>query len=312
MGEDDHPVSNVALELQGAGALHGVTCADGLTRFEGLVKASYELCPTELDQEAWEFVSSVPLPAQEVMTPGPAPWEAATPPLTDADGTEHTIVAGENTDRLALKHGLFAETVWSHQRNHALHAQRESRNVLYPGDMLYLPPITRKQLTVETGQRYTLRRKGVPSTLRLRLLDDYRPLANVAWVLEVEGALTLQGITANDGVVEVYVAATASTGMLRFLCRGQQQNVTVNLRTLVPPRETDGWRQRLRNLALPCGEVAADPNALSAADVAALKRFQESWGLPITGKPDDDTLRKLLLVHDSTAGEAPTQGLYAD
>jgi hypothetical protein len=310
VGVDNKPVSGIALELSSGGqALHGRTAADGLARFEGLTGSAFQLCPYELDKDAWKVLRKEPLEPEHVITSGPASWESPVPPLTDANGTMHTVAAGESVDLLAVQNGLFADTVWSHARNRQLHNQRESRNVLYQGDTLFIPPITRQQVNAQIAMRHILQRQGVPSLVRLRLLDDLKPLADTAWTLEIEGEATLEGKTDSQGTLEVYVPATATEGALTFVSRGEQRQVKIGLGSLAPVHKTQGWRQRMRNLGFNCD--AEEASEISVNDTGALLRFQESWGLPLTGKPDSATVEKIYSVHDGAPAEAPMDGLYS-
>ena len=310
VGEDDAPVPGIALELlSGNQSLHTRTAADGAARFEGLSGSGYQLSPYQLDQDAWRLVRAIPLEPEHALSGGPASWEDPVPALTESDGIVHSVVTGDGADRLAFQNGLFADTIWDHPRNQELSGKRESRNVLLEGDQVYIPPIRRSQVDAQAGMRYIFRRRGVPSRLRLRLSDDLRPLANTAWTLEIEGEPTLQGKTDSEGVLQAWTPADASQAILTFVCSEQQRQVTIALGALAPAHETSGWRQRLRNLGFRC--EPGPSSDLSASDRGAILRFQDSWGLPLTGEPDSATVDKIYSVHDGGPTDSPTAGLYS-
>ena len=310
VGEDDAPLSGIALELRdGQQAMHARTAPGGLARFDGLTGSGYKLCPYELDKDAWKLLRTEPLSAEEVRGNAPASWEAPVPGLPDSGGDTHTVAQGEALDRLALDHGLFPATVWDHARNRELRAKRESGNVLLAGDKLYLPPIRREQVDAQVAVRHILKRHGVPSRIRIRLFDDMHPLANTAWTLEIPGEPAVTGNTDADGTLATWVPATAASATLTFVAGGDQRQVTISLGSLIPAHESFGWRQRLRNLGFRCHPEGG--SELSAEDQGALLRFQDSFGLPLTGEPDSATLDKLYAVHDGAPTQAPSSGIYS-
>jgi hypothetical protein len=309
LGEDAAPVAGVALELrQGNACLRSRTSAEGVARFDGLDASTYTLCPCELDLDAWTLEAEQPLSEDQARSAGKANWASA----TDEDirgGTLHTAAADDSVDRLALAHGLFPATVWQHPRNDALRKARQSRNVLAQGDVLFIPAIRRKTIAVQPKVRYILKRHGVPSRLRLRLLDDFQPLADLAWTLAVPGEATVQGRTDADGVLQAWVSAAASSAVLSYIANGALRELNISLGALLPGRVAGGWRQRLRNLGFACD--AEDRQPLSAADQRAIGRFQEYWGLPVTGTADAITIEKIRSVHDGRQAAPPAHGKYA-
>jgi hypothetical protein len=310
IGEDEAPLSGIALELRnGSQAMRGRTDSEGLARFEGLPAAAYQLCPYELDKDAWTFVRTEPLPPELALSHATAAWEAPVPDLTDADGQLHTVATGDCVDHLALDHGLFSDAVWDHARNQSLRSRRESRNVLQKNDQVFIPPIRRNQVDAQVTKRHILKRRGVPSRLRIRLFNDLQQLGNIAWTLRISGQATLDGTTNSNGILEAWVPASASSATLAFVSDGEAREVSIALGALIPAHESGGWRQRLRNLGFRC--EPDESKELSAEDQGALERFQDSWGLPVTGKPDSATIDKIYAVHDGAPTEAASSGLYA-
>jgi len=309
LGEDGQPVAGVALELRkGSDCLRTRTSAQGLARFEGLDAAEYQLCPTELDAEAWTLTGQEAL--EQAGSQVKADWSAVDQAAAP-EGVEHRVAAEDSVDRLALANGLFPETLWQHPRNDTLRSTRHSRNVLAPDDLLFIPAIRQQTIAVQTKLRYVIKRRGVPSRLRLRLLDSFKPLANIDWTLRVPGEATQQGQTDAEGVVQAWIGASASSAVLSYLSNGALRELDISLGALLPGGTAGGWRQRLLNLGFACD--AEDQQPLSAADQQAIRRFQQSWGLPVTGDADEATVEKIRIVHDgrqlpASAQDKPVQG----
>lgn len=309
IGEDGSEVEGVALELlHGRHAMHARTTLDGVARFEGLDELEFQLCPSELDSSAWTLVREESLPPKLACSEATAVWEAPVQAPNDTDGLNHVVEVGDSVDRMALEHGHVSHTIWNHPRNRGLHAHRENCNVLAERDLVFIPSIRPVQIDVQVKRRYVLRRHGLPSRLRMRLLDDFQPLRAAPWTLEIAESATLQGTTDGSGILDAWIPASSLSGVLRFVVGGRPREVTVALGRLRPVHSNAGWRMRLKNLGLRCAD--GDAAELSPEDRGALMRFQDSWGLPLSGEPDAATIDKLYAVHDGAATEAASSGLY--
>lgn len=307
VGEDDLPVAGVAIELGkgSGGALQGATAADGLARFEGLSAGQYTLCPYDLDEAAWTLLRSEPLSPEARLTSGPAAWSGSPAPAP-APALTHPIASGESTDLLAWQHGLYPQTVWLHKENADLRNRRESCNVLAPGDPLYLPAIVRSSISGQTGNRYVIRRKGVPSRIRVRLYRDFVTMANKPCLLEIPGAATATLNTDADGVLEAYVPPDTATVTVTLTESGER--LVLNVGMLEPFVLEVGWRQRMQQMGFP---VATEEAELSEDTRGYLRRLQESFGLKVTGEPDEPTVRQLFDLCDAPSSPAsPVAGVY--
>ena len=72
-----------------------------------------------------------------------------------------------------------------------------------------------------------------------------------------------------------------------------QETFELNLGYTDPTVNVPGIQKRLENLGFDCGGETDFGNRTRAA----LARFQKKFGLPVTGKPDDDTRRALEKEH---------------
>ena len=112
---------------------------------------------------------------------------------------------------------------------------------------MYVPALREKEESKATDGRHTFKRKGVPSKLRLVLMENGKPRAAEKYVIELDGKL-IEGTTAGDGSVEIPIPPTVKSGRL-ILSPGQKERIfPLNLGGLDPITELSGVQTRLRNL----------------------------------------------------------------
>ena len=213
--------------------------------------------------------------------------------------SRYVIKIGDSTDSVAFAHGHFPEAVWQHAENDALRARRPSRNVLAPGDELYIPDLRPGSAQAATGKRHVFRRRGVPARLRLQLFEQERPLAGVEYTLRLPGGQECSGAADGDGVLEVWVPPDLTRATLVYGKEGR--TATLELGHLDPLTELRGQQQRLNNLGFPCGRA---DGVLDEATGDAVRSFQLAAGRAPTGELDDGTLAALADIHDG-AGKFP-------
>jgi N-acetylmuramoyl-L-alanine amidase len=241
---------------------------------------------------------------------------------------DYEVRPGDCIASLAYVRGLFWETVWEHPRNAGLKAERLDPNILKPGDIVHLPDRETKTVEKPTDQLHHFRRKGVPAKLRLRIMQDelpeappqnpiesgtgrhfsaedpdtsetserQEPRANVPYVLDIDGRLT-NGQTDGEGMVDLPIPPNARRGRL-ILEPGtlREMAIDLNLGRLDPVTGIGGQKQRLANLGFDCG---SDNDEATPEFEAALRAYQESRGLDVTGEPDQATRDKLEQEHGS-------------
>ncbi|NRR32349.1 peptidoglycan-binding protein [Oxalobacteraceae bacterium] len=299
VGEDDKPLSDVAVELRAGAdrALRAKTSADGMVRFEGLQTGSLELSLYELDEEAWVLEGSEALPARLARSDGDAAWLA--PVAVGSQSRVHVVAQGECTAKLASRHGFFPDTVWNWPDNAALKTLRKDKNVLFPGDRLCIPARRMGSVAANSGQRLRLRRKGVPDTLHIRFLVDGQPrrqLPYLASVTHVDGvqAADCRGVTDENGYVLMHVMPEAHTVSITLGSGAEAEVHTILIGVLDPVTECLGVQKRLANLGLYDGPL--DGQQGSGLE-RALARFQLTQGLDVSCRLDEATLRALRDFH---------------
>ncbi len=202
-----------------------------------------------------------------------------------------TASQGDSIPSIAMDNGFFWETIWNHPENAQLKAKRKTPNQLMPGDEVFVPELRIKTVSKGTDGRHKFKRKGVPAKFRLqlKLLDE--PRANEAYVLEIDGN-TFKGTTDGNGILEQFIPPNAKGG--RLLLNGGKEVIQIRIGFLNPIDEISGIQQRLNNLGFNCG---SEDGELDDQTRAAIRAFQEAYGLQATGEPDGPTKAKLAGLH---------------
>lgn len=202
----------------------------------------------------------------------------------------HKVEQGDTIASIARPHGHLPETIWNHADNAKLKAQREDPDVLNPGDMVAIPDVTTKSVTLSTGQRHRYVRKGAYVVVRIRLLVEDEPQSGVNYTLKVGDAL-LAGSTDTDGVLEQRVPAEAREALLTL---ENDSPIRIALGALDPKDTVSGVQGRLHNL----GYFGGHADGHFGEDTrAAWHAFQQDHGLAETDEPDESTLQRLSDEH---------------
>lgn len=208
--------------------------------------------------------------------------------------TEHVVSEDEGISAIAERYGHFAPTIWDDPKNSEIRKLRSDGDILVPGDVLWISPLSEGSVSVPTGARHRFRRRGVPPKLRLQLLRNGEPRADEPFEIAI-GGKTIQGRTDAEGRIDVFVPATSTEGTIHV--GGEEIRIRAN--ALRPVDTDEGLVQRLRNLGfLGREDPDDDPEALAAA----IGAFQEREEIDVTGEADDATRERLRAVHDDSFG----------
>jgi hypothetical protein len=212
----------------------------------------------------------------------------------------HVVKQGDSMTSIAEEYGFFWQTLWDHAENAELRELRDSPNVLMAGDQVFIPDKTEKEVTAATGKLHQYRRKGIPARLQLRIKDaEGQPRAGVGYTLTVDGREVTpdnpdEGFTtADDGLISHVISPLAKKAELE-LETGEQW--VLNLGHVNPIEYTSGIQARLKNLGFFDGEESGE---LDDATRDAIRSFQTSQGLSVTGEPDEQTRNALVDAHES-------------
>src|SRR5262245_20407706 len=104
-------------------------------------------------------------------------------------GKYHTIKQGEHLARLAKENGfLNYNKIWMAAENAQLRSRRPDPNVLYPGDVLFIPDRLEKHEKKPTDQVHTFKVDVLKLKLRMTIRDfDNLPVSGLKCRLTIEG-----------------------------------------------------------------------------------------------------------------------------
>jgi len=234
------------------------------------------------------------------LSPDPSnqPTDAAAQPVGEGD---YVVGDAECLNSIAKNTGYFWQTLWNHPKNATLKKTRKDHNILMPGDRVHIPERELKEVGAATDKRHVFHRKGVPSKMRIRLLDHDSPetYKNKPYTVTIDGAAS-QGTVDEDGYVDLLINPGARGGQLAVGEPGDQELFDFVIAGVDPIESPRGAQQRLYNLGF--FMVGTPENEWTDEAVEALKRFQAAYVLTNddklpNGMYDQETQNKLKKVH---------------
>lgn len=125
---------------------------------------------------------------------------------------------------------------------------------------------------------------------------EEEPRSEVPFVLSIDGRIH-QGTTDADGWVRVSIPPDAREGELTVEPGTPDEfRLPLRLGALNPSDSVSGVKQRLANLGFGCGETGEE---VTPEFGAALRAFQETYGLDVTGELDDATRQRIRDAHQT-------------
>lgn len=202
---------------------------------------------------------------------------------------ERVVKEGECISSIAMDTGHFCDTIWDDPANAELRETRKDPNVLLPGDRVHVPELRKKDDTGQTEMRHRFVRKGWPEMLRIRVLLDGEPRGNEPYTIEIDGS-TFEGMTDADGKLSCPIVPNARRANLRVGVEPDVSRYTFTLGAMDPIEHIRGVQGRLINLGFDCGAI---DGICGPKTEAALREYQKSRKLPVTGEPDETTRKQL-------------------
>jgi hypothetical protein len=216
-------------------------------------------------------------------------------------GTRRVIQQGECLSAIATKYGFATyRALYDHPENASLRWLRPNPNVIFPGDVVFIPDKEPKTRSCATTRQHNFVLHRTTVRLRLVLEDDKGVvLADRPYVLTVDGA-EHRGRTSPDGMLDVQISARATRGELWIWPGGTEgptggEVFALALGALDPVEEVTGVQARLNNIGYHCGNI---DGLIGPATRRALRDFQAHQGLDPSGAVDEPTRRRLREVHD--------------
>ena len=195
----------------------------------------------------------------------------------------HQVMQGECLSSIAEQYGLSWKTIWNDPNNAGLKRLRKDPNVLAPGDEIYVPELRIKTVNRPTEARHTFVKLGVPAMLKIKIMEDGIPRANVPYTLRLRDGTSTDGTTDEDGFVTASIRPGVESGEIIITENGNQDVYPFDLGTVDPIDTDEGIQGRLHNLGYPARDDLE----------AALRSFQEKEGLEATGAADEATRARL-------------------
>jgi hypothetical protein len=186
----------------------------------------------------------------------------------------HIVQQGECLSRIAAKYGFRNfRTVYDDAGNAKLRKLRPDPNLLFPGDVVFIPEKQPKEESVPTTKLHRFQISGPRRVLRVVLEDlDGKKMASEPYELDIEGNVT-KGVTGPDGLIEQVIPLNAVNGTLTT----KRYIWPLNIAHLNPLDDTKdagitGMQARLRNMGYDPGPI---DGILGPRTKEAILEFQE-------------------------------------
>ncbi len=163
--------------------------------------------------------------------------------------------------------------VWNHPKNSDVRQKRREPNVLYPGDVLFIPELELGQENCPTDKRHRFKLTTGRKRLKLVLTDwQDKPRTGVVCTLDINHRpWGKQTKTDAQGKVEFEIPEGVSAAQLVV---GEKRSEIYEVRVghLDPIDEVSGYQQRLANLGYYSGEIDGIDGPVTKS---AIRSFQE-------------------------------------
>lgn len=209
---------------------------------------------------------------------------------------QYTVVAGDCLSSIAYRNGFKWQTLWDDPQNADLRERRQDPNILYVGDVVYIPDPVPRVETRPTDATHRFQITMQLAKVRLRLLSAGEPRAGEDWVFSVDGRVVHHGTIDDDGYLEFSVPPDAPGGKLLVGDPEVGEAYDIQLGYLDPIDTIEGIQERLTNLGFVVGGI---DGILGKQTRRAVSQFQSEQGLDVDGDPGPQTKARLLRVHGS-------------
>ena len=208
----------------------------------------------------------------------------------------YTVKQGDCLMSIAEERGLRWETIWNHGDNASLKQLRRDPNIIFPGDVVFIPDKVPRIEPAPTDQRTKFVKRVAKAQVRLRLLDlKRRPRANLDYIATVDG-VNISGQTDGAGYIQLNIKPNAKEVKLKVTEGSRTDVYTLPLGAVDPLNEVSGLQHRLTNLGYACN---SEQGRVGETTKSAARAFQKEMNLKVTGQLDDATKQKLKEMHGS-------------
>ncbi|MFO0614898.1 MAG: peptidoglycan-binding domain-containing protein [Polyangiaceae bacterium] len=205
----------------------------------------------------------------------------------------YIVHQGDYVDKLAAAAGADPDEVWNHPKNAELRGKRASKDVLCPGDIIYLPSGPRDGLDCDRGTTNRYVAKVKKRQLAIVFDDTEQPHANLDYEIrglpKRPGDQNPRGKTDGDGKTTLEVPVFVRHLTLYF--PALHHEVALSIGDLDPTDESSGVVRRLQNLHF-LAQLETEPKEMHVT--RAIRDFQAAYGLEVTGVADEPTQKMLI------------------
>ncbi len=171
----------------------------------------------------------------------------------------HKVQQGEYLAKIAARYGFTNyRTIWNHPKNAQLKQKRRSPNVLYPGDMLFVPDREERVEARSTTKVHTFVAPQRTVLLRIVVKDvDDKPIGNADYVLNFRGKTSAASADKNGLIEEQIDIKQSHVGTLTVSNTRNVFDVQLGIKVgdLNPVEMPSGQMARLNNLGYFAGRL---------------------------------------------------------
>lgn len=198
---------------------------------------------------------------------------------------------GDYLDSIADSYGFDAQAVWEDKKNEKLRKKRKNPNVLYPGDVLFIPDEDPQECSLAVGAENSY--VAEETMVKVKFIgppdQEYR----------IEGLdPPKEDTSGGDGMVELEVPTSIHFLWVHY--PALQLIFPLQIGHMDPVHKPSGMQGRLDNLGYGRTLLTAVVEdmwggAISAAELlsGSIARFQMRNDLPVTGERNETTVKKL-------------------
>ncbi|RMH10686.1 MAG: hypothetical protein D6695_10960 [Planctomycetota bacterium] len=226
---------------------------------------------------------------------------------------KHIVEQGEYLSLIALNYGLASwRDIYDHPDNAEFRRLRPDPNLIYPGDVVFVPSPEQAEYEGATEQRHRFRHTGPRRSVRIYFKDLFgESLINEPYRLKLDGQDWTEDQTDGEGMV--YLEVPMSCRHAKFEIAGYEHDFMFS--QLDPVTTVSGIQARLNHLGYWCGRVDGIYGPLTAGGMEQFQRYEhETNGLEVSswGWPEKPSLQRLSLVHDGidAVGDEPVSGRF--
>jgi len=185
----------------------------------------------------------------------------------------YTVQQGECLTSIAAANG-FADyrIIYDHPENADFRAKRPDPNLIFPGDVIYIPDKQDKAVNVATTAIHRFQIASGKRVLRIVVQGpDGKPMPNEPYELQIEGQVYTKQ-TDGNGLLQHSIPVDAASGSLKIRNYMWPLGIAqLNPLENVPDDGISGIQARLRNLGFDPGPIDGEKGPLTEA---AIRAFQ--------------------------------------